>query len=421
MAEDLIRDLKMAEISLAKVKDSDTLIERAQEVMEDYRVDLRVKDEIQDSIDTIDQAADYQITPKMVNKVDTQISTSPSLVVKEGTVTISGTENFGLTMSPTEWRKTRREALKSILDETYRNIKRWANQLAENFHNRWVELVETIDTLESRKESAKARIDKIKAMKDGCQSYDLNETLSKTISKNGRVLSGDIANGIKSEVSTIMANFKLWEFDQVRFKNSIIRYFGNDNSTNITDLVRYAPKTFNIKVKLDDDNEGMLVGRKTPIMLGGFSFQSVVLNEDWVKKNIKTPQDNTTYADSLSLTGECVIPEQNQIGVTHISTLSVTQMQNLVLVIENIINKLAEMNNEDSPINFDADDVKDILKHLKASGVGDSRGYQYGLITADYQFNVNKFKSEVAGKLIVLTSHLITLLNQNLECYQIEE
>lgn len=419
----VVKDLQMAEISLAKVPNVEQLASDAREVMDNFRTNISVKEEVQSALDTIEQRSDYQLDLGTVNKVDEIINKHTSVVVKNGQAMISGTEAFGLTLMPAEWRATRTAALKEILGETYKNIKRWANQLSDNFQLRWVELMTTTEVLETRLESLDATMDVVTSQVDGITTIELNELIARSVSKNGRVLTGDIAKGIQGEVNYILLCLRAWEMDQVKFKNSVIRYFGNERNKDITDIARELPKLFDQRTKLQDTNGGMLFARQTREMLDDLSFEGIALEPKWIKDNIKSEVDNTLYADSLSHTGYRVNTQDGRvrIGKTTVPVMSLSQIFIVRDVIESIINKLKSMNVEEDPVNFNPEDVKDVLNTLKNSvSTEDQRAYQYGLITADYQYDVNQFKTQVSNALTVLSSHLITMLNQHLGCYNVE-
>lgn len=420
MTDNVMKDLSMAEISLAKVADISQMEKQAGAVLSDIRTNVQVREEVQSALDTIEQRSDYQINLNIADEVDQVINKHSNIVVKDGVSMISGTEAFGLSLSPAEWRRTRSAALKEILGETYKNIKRWANQLSDNFQRRWVELMTSTEVLEERLSSLDATLNIVDSIVDGITTVELNEIISRSISKGGRVLSGDQAKGIQGEVNYTLLCLKSWETEQIKFKNSVIRYFGNERNHDITDIVRELPKLFDQRAKVDT-NDGMLFGRQTRQMLNGHSFEGLSLEPKWIKDNIKTVTDNTLYADSLSLTGYNVLSDNTlRVTKTTVPIMTLAQLYVVRDVIETIIGKLKTMNNEEDPTNFNPDDVKDVLNTLRSSSATDQRAYQYGLITADYQYDVNNFKTQVSGMLTVLASHLITMMNQHLECYNVE-
>ncbi len=423
MTTNVINDLKMAEISLAKVENVDKLQEEAKDLLSNYRTSVRVKEEVQNALASIETAPDYKITPQIAQTVDNTINHNATLVVKDGQplLQVHGTEAFGLSMAPKEWRIVRLAALKELLAENYKNIKRWANSLSENFQRRWIELMTSTEVLEGRLESLDGTIDVVGSIKDGAKKVQLNELISRTISKNGKVFTKDIAKNVQGEIKYIMGCLKVWEMEQVKLKNSIIRYFGNPRNTDITDINRELPKLFDVKGDADT-NDGMLISKRTKELLDGYYFQGVALDPKWVQKFKKEDADNQTlYADSFALTGYSVnTGKENKLGKTEVDVMSLSEIYVLRDIVENIISKLKSMNEENDPVNFNPDDVKDVLSTLKETGSDEQRAYQYGLITADYQFDVNSFKTGVSNMLTVLASHLITLMNIHLESYDIE-
>lgn len=422
MTDNVVRDLKMAEISLAKVRDVAKMELEARQLLSDFRVSIKVKDEVTSALDTIEKASDYQINPEMVEDVDGIINSRSDLIVKDGSVSVSGTEAFGLTMLPAEWRITRMTALKRLVSESYKNIKRWANQLSDNFNRRWIELTTSVEVLESRLESVEGTLDVVSGISEGKEKVELNELLARSISKGGKVLTGDLSKVLSTEIKYILFCMKQWEMEQIRFKNSIIRYFGNDRNQDITVIERTIPKMFDQRGKLDDPSPAVsLFARDTRPMLDGHYIQGIGIEPKWIKDNIKGPADNTLYADSLSLTGyELRQDEALKVSKITVPTMQLSQLYEMRDLVKDIINKLKEMNLESDPVNFNPDDVKDVLGTLRAGDGDEARAYQYGLLTADYQFNVNALKTQVSSMLIVLASHYITMMNHHLECYNVE-
>lgn len=421
MTSSLLGNLKAAAINPASVQSVPKLTEEARSAIDNFRINLKVKEELQSALDTLSDNEDYQITPEMANAVDDLVMQNANLRVGKHGVTVSGNEAFGINITPAEWRKVRSVALREMLGETYKNIKRWANQLVENFHRSWLELTTSTEVLETRLESLDALLDVVGDIREGCTEIELNELIVRSISKGGRILAGDLGKQLQGEVNYITSCLRVWEMEQIRYKNSVIRYFGNDKNNDITDIERQIPKLFNQRSKLPDDNSEMLFAKQTFGMLDGMVFQGITLSPAWVKDNVIVPQDNTLYADSLSLTGYSVIKDgTDRSGKATVKILPLTQIFIIRDVIQSIIDKLKTMNLESDPVNFNPDDVKDVLATLRQGNSGQDRAYQYGLITADYQYDVNHFKTQISNMMIVLASHLITMLSLHLECYNVE-
>lgn len=420
MTASVLDDLKMAEISLAKVADVDKMQHEAKELVHNFRTNLHVKEEIQSALQNLESKADYQITVPHAKAVDNLITQNSDLVVTQDGAVITGNESFGVDITPKEWRVLRSAALREMLGETYKNIKRWANQLADNFHRTWIELMTSTDVLEGRLETLDNNLNVVGRIREGCTKVELNELIARSVSKNGRVLTGDLAKGLQGELNYIISCLRMWEMEQVRFKNNVIRYFGNVSHKDITLIDRQMPKLFTVKARIDD-NEGMLMGRQSLPTLDGYAFQGIVLDPKWIKDNVKSEADNTLYADSLSLTGFSMVKNETaKVGKVTVDVLPLSQIFVIRDLISSIIDRLKTMNAETDPVNFNPDDVKDVLNTLRNGEGGEARAYQYGLITADYQYDVNAFKTQLSNMLTITASHLITMLNQHLECYDVE-
>lgn len=416
MTTSVINDLKMAEISLAKVQDVDKLQSEAQEILSNYRTSIRVKDEVSSALATIEAAPDYKLTPAIADQVDNVINTSGQLVVQHGKVALQvhGTEAFGLSVTPAEWRKLRTAALQELLADSYKDIKRWANALSENFQRRWIELMTSTEVLETRLESLDGTVNIIGSIKSGAKKVNLPESIAKAISKSGKVYTKDIGKNVQGEMNYMFGCLKVWEMEQIKLKNSIIRYFGNVRNDDITDIKREIPKLFDVRTTSPVEN---LVKRRTREMLDGYCFEGTEIDP----KAIKAKMQPTEYAELLGQTGYAVrICKENKSVKTEVDILMLSEVYILRDIVENIINRLKSMNEEYDPVNFNPDDVKDVLATLKESDTSEDRAYQYGIITADYQFDVNAFKTGVSNMLTVTASHLITLINLHLECYDVE-
>lgn len=422
MTGSLLGNLKAAAINPASVQSVPKLTEEAKDAIDNFRVNLRVKEELQNALDTLSENEDYQITPEMANAVDDLVTQNANLRVGKHHVSVAGNEAFGINITPAEWRKVRGVALREMLGETYKNIKRWANQLSENFRRTWVELTTSTEVLETRLEALDALLDVVGQVREGCTDVELNELIVRSITRSGKLLSGDLGKQLQGEVNYITSCLRVWEMEQIRYKNSVIRYFGNDKNNDITDIERQIPKLFNQRSVIPGDDSKMLFAKQSYGMLDGMAFQGITISPAWVKDNIITPQDNTVYADTLSMTGYHVIKDgTSHAGKTKVKVLPLTQIFIIRDVIHSIIERLKTLNQEEDAVNFNPDDVKDVLSSLRQGDSGQDRAYQYGLITADYQYDVNSFKTQVSNMLIVLASHLITMLSLHLECYNVEQ
>lgn len=422
MTTSVINDLKMAEISLAKVQDVAKLEEEAKGILSNYRTSVRVKDEVSSALASIEAAPDYKLTPAVVEKVDATINHNAQLVVKDGGVALQvhGTEAFGISVTPAEWRKLRTAALRELLSDSYKDIKRWANALSDNFQRRWIELMTSTEVLESRLESLDGTIDVVGSIKPGAKKVMIPEALARAISKSGKVFTKDIGKNVQGEINYMFGCLKVWEMEQIKLKNSIIRYFGNARNTDITEINREVPKMFDVKAPSPGEN---LVARRTREMLDGYAFEGVELDPKWVSKYKKEIPDGsrTAYAEMLSQTGYSVLlGKENKATKTEVDVMTLSEIYVLRDMVEKIINRLKTMNEEFDPVNFNPDDVKDVLATLKETNTSEDRAYQYGIITADYQFDVNAFKTGVSNMLTVTASHLISLINLHLESYDVE-
>lgn len=414
----IIEDLKMAEVNLAKIENAKSLIEDANNTLNNYKTDLKSKEEIKTSLDNVTKLANYEIQPAFVEETDDFITAKADLIVKDGRINISGTEAFGFTLTPGRWKELRTTALTDLLSESYKNVKRWANKLSDIFQRRWEEIMTSVETLEKRLSVLEEILievgDEVRPIKE----VVLNEIISKTLSKNGKPLKGKLGDLLENEITYISTCLMFTQQEQVRFKNTVIRYFGNPKNTDITDIEKFIPKVYSLNSKTDTLG-GEIIVKSTLPLLDDVSFEASTLSPKWIKENVETPEDGNTYTEGLGETGFNVITGSNtRPSKITMGVLSIEEIYQIKSVIEKIITLIKKNSSPDSSVNFNPDDVKDVIKTLKETNEDKNRAYQYGTITADFQYNTNTFITETNNYLIIIASHLITLLMTHLNCYQ---
>lgn len=418
MTDAVMKDLEMAKISLAKVPDIEKMREDAETALVNFRTSNGMKDKIQAAINDIESVASHQITTEIVTRVDDFINKEiPKIVELENGYTVAGTESFGLTLSPKEWQATRALALKNLLAETYKNIKRWANQLSEIFRNRWSDINGSIAVLRSRLENIDATLASIDTKGPANTSVKINSLIAGSISKYGIPLPfNNFAFNLNTEINFIHTIINLWIMEQTRFKNLTIKYFGNPSKFPITIIDRPIPKIFDQK-SMQPDLGDSLITKSSRGLVGGKAVEVVGINPKWL---IGDAIDGNEYADTLSESGWYLAsPFFKKATDIVMPVLSVDDIWKVRDNVQGIIDKLAVLGNPDNPINFNPNDIKDVLSGLK-NGEDKDLAYQYGVITADYQYNVNTFAASLCGYLITLASHYMTMIIDHLENYRVE-
>lgn len=419
MSDALMRDLKMAEVSLAKVPSVPELQAEARKALTDIRTAVEVKEQVEKSLEFIDSKADHEITPQDAEEVDKVINDFGGLKIRPGGILqVTGNESFGLDITPAEWRASRRAGLESILDETYRDIKRWANNLQDTFSRRWTELTTSLQILENRIENLEAAMDSADMLRTGSEKVHYNPILVKTLSKPSAKFDNNFPDEIPKELKYFSTIMKLYEMEITRFKATIFKFFGTAKLDDCRLVKLEMLKILTDRVKEQPQADIYQYQQSKPL-LGDRVIVAKTLSPKWIKENWKTVADNEAYIVALAESGFSVSAEsKNTESPVTLDTLSLTQMFGLLSTAKELVAYIKEMNNIYNKLDMDKVMVKDVLDTLKKeTSDGGMKVALYQYIVSDYQYEVNSFRTEVSAYLTVLTSHILTAVNLNLECY----
>lgn len=294
MSDTLVRDLQMAEVSLARVPDVAELQNEAKKALNDLRTSVEVKEKVTQALDFINSKADYEISPENALEVDRVINDFGGLKIRPGGVLqITGNEAFGLNITPSEWRASRVSGLESILDETFRDIKRWANQLQDTFSRRWTELTTSLEILQKRIENLTDALDSADTLRDGCEKVTYNPILVKTLSKPTSNFNANYPAEIEKELKYLSTIIKLYEMEMTRFKASIFKHFGTNQGDDCRVVKLDLVKLLTDKVTMGQQDPRFLYQQSKPL-LGDRAIVGQVLNPKWIKETWKSPADNET-------------------------------------------------------------------------------------------------------------------------------
>lgn len=421
MADTVMQELQMAEISLAKVPDVSELQKEAAKLVEDIRTDISIKDQVEKALKTINEKADYEIGPQLVQETDEMINQFGGLKVKSGgRITVDGMESFGLTVTPKEWRASRVAGLESFLADTYRNIKRLANQLSDTFERRYTELTTSLEVLDTRIENVTSILDAVVEQRDGKRQVELNGLLVRALTKGNEPFPSDFAKYIVKEVNYFSSVMKLCEMELTRYRNGIIRYFGNSKLNELSIVTFNAPKILNFNGKLDPKEADIFLRSESAPLLEGRVVSCKFVSPRWLKDHYRGEGENTSYSELLAETGfELRAIARKDTGPESVNTMTVSQMFTVLKVVQEIVEYIRTLNNEYNPLDLNSDEIKDNLATLKRED-NESKVKQYALLTSDYDYKVNLFRADVSNYLTVLSSHLLTLLTVHLECYNVQ-
>ena len=421
MVDTVIQELQMAEISLAKVPDVTELQKEASKLVEDIRTDIAVKDRVEKALTVINEKADYEITPRLVQETDDMINEFGGLKVKAGgKISVDGMESFGLTVTPKEWRATRVAGLESFLADTYRNIKRLANQLTDTFERRYTELTTSLEVLDTRIENVTSMLDSVTQQRDGKKQVELNGLLVRALTKGNEAFPSDLAKHIVKEVNYFSSVMKLCEMELSRYRGNIIRYFGNSKLKELNNITFSAPKILNFNGKVDPKEENVFLRSESAPMLEGRVVSCKFVAPRWLKDHYTGESENDIYSELLAETGfELRAVNRRDSGSVNVNTMTLSQMFTILKVVQELVEYIRNLNNEYNSLDLNPEEIKDNLVTLKRED-DEGKVRQYALLTTDYDYKVNLFRADVSNYLTVLSSHLLTLLTVHLECYDVQ-
>lgn len=421
MGDTVMQELQMAEISLAKVPDVTELQKEASKLVEDIRTDIAVKDRVEKALTVINEKADYEITPQLVQETDDMINEFGGLKVKAGgKISVDGMESFGLTVTPKEWRASRVAGLESFLADTYRNIKRLANQLTDTFERRYTELTTSLEVLDTRIENVTSILDSVTQQRDGKKQVELNGLLVRALTKGAEPLPSDLAKHIVKEVNYFSSVMKLCEMELSRYRGAIIRYFGNNKLRELNNVTFNAPKILNFNGKIDPKEENVFIRSESAPMLEGRVVSCKFVAPKWLKDHYKGESENDMYSELLAETGfELRAINRRDSGSVNVNTMTLSQMFTILKVIQELVEYIRTINNKYNSLDLNPEEIKDNLVTLKRED-DEGKVRQYALLTTDYDYKLNLFRADVSNYLTVLSSHLLTLLTVHLECYDVQ-
>lgn len=427
MDDKLIKDLQMAEISLARVPNVPELQKEATEALTNFRTTLEVKDKVEKALDFIDQKADYELTPENTAEVDNVIKEfGGHLKIKRaGVISVSGMEAFGIEISPRQWKSDRKLTLQAMMEETMREIKRWANSLQDSFQRRWTTLTSTMEILDTRLQQAKDLMDTVGVRRPGCDQVEYPGNLIRTLISGKEVFDKDFVQNLIKGINYYSSVMKFYEFEEVRYRNTIVKYFGSPKDDNILTVNRQNPKTLDQRIKIAGEVDEKFITMGSKPFPGDYYLFSRTINPQWLKREYKGPQDNGMYVETLVQCGfdfqQFPGHEPKKGQAQSIETLSLSQMFELLNAAEEVIGHIRRINMEYNSLDFDKWTVKDNMDTLKRDpNTPEEKVTAFQAIATDYQYGINSVRSAASAYLTILASHMLTAVTLNLGCYDAE-
>lgn len=415
----LATDLSMASLNEAKVANLDEVVKEAKTAIDSHLIDSEQYDAIQSALNRINEKEDYEITPDFVAEVDGVINEASDIIVNRNggtTLSVSGTENFGLTLTPKEWRKSRVAGCESILEELGKSIKRWSNQLSEKLSEIFTGNRYTIESLEARLVEMDKKLTFIESIKEPGKLITIPSGINKTFRKDNGYLTTqtNFAKILGSEVNFAGICIKSWAEESVRYKNNIIRYFGNKGRESLSILDRSRPKLFSKKFYMDDLNTKLFYWTTPQRLLGDANIAFAQLDKaqyETLKEMIQsTSQVGYDFVSVAEVHTHDKVPDLN------IAPFSIDSLEAIKGQVKTIVSIMRLINQKDNDFDADSRDIKDVLSTLKDSE-HDALLEGFSEIVSRYQENTIYIQSSFIRYLGQLASHLITFMFINMEAY----
>ncbi|QDJ97247.1 hypothetical protein D6_0087 [Aeromonas phage D6] len=420
MDKDLETKLLMSEVSLAKIDDVEKMTKEAKAAVHNLRTDVRIKDRVEEILKEVESRQDYELTTSFIQQVDSEINEyGRSKIGRNGMISVAGTEAFGLTIMPRDWRSSRLEALRDLLADTYKNIKRWANQLEDSFKDRWTEISTTLEVIRTRVDNVEEHLDMVQGLRDECRTVTIPGIVVKALTKGSEPVPKDISSSVIKDINYFASVMKFVEAEEVRVKNAITKYFGNPKLKDMSSIVFGIPRILDVRVKSEDQSDvGKYVEMASRPFLEGFRINCKAIDPRFLKNGYEPGAGNT---DLVSMMVECGIDlqrvERRESKEETIKTLTLSDLFTLTSAVKDMVLYIERANDKDSPLNMNPSEVKDNLATLKSNEDEKERADHYVALATDYQFRLNALRADIASYLTVLTSHLLTFITLNLECY----
>lgn len=413
----LTDDIQMAAVNAAKVVNLEESVKEANRLLDSHLADSAHTAVIQDALSKIKDIEDYQVQPELVVEVDEVINNVGNILVSRGDqgISVSGTESFGITLTPKEWRRTRIQGCESILEELGKTLKVYANKLSETLSEIFTSNRYTIDGLSERLEEANKKLTFIETPRPDIEFVSIPEAVSKVLSINSNtiVTQPTVEKMISSEVNYFGMIMKSWVQETVLYKNKLIRFFGNKGRGDYMDLYRLHPKFVSKKCYIDEDNSNEVTWIIPNGFLGGGAL--------FFTENARKPESLSELPTNQLAVGYRIVKPSDvkyprPIPELNVKPLSITQLESLNKTAALCITLMKELNRPSNDFDSDGKDIKDLLNTLKGAGDEQLMDAFGGMIT-HYQQNVVTTQANFIRYLGELVNAIITFMFIHMEGY----
>lgn len=413
----LTDDISMASVNAAKVVDIDETIREAKSLLDSHLQDGQDVAAIQNALTMINQTEDYQLQPEFVQEIDEVINSVGNIVVtrNDSGPLVSGTESFGFTLTPKEWRRTRVEGCESILDELSKTMKVYTNKLSEKLSEIFTGNKYTIEGLTDRIEEAHKKLTFIETVRTDIEFVTIPENIAKALSIDFKTIATQpgIDKLIGTEVNLIGMLIKLWVQENVQYKNKLIKFFGNKGRGDFLELYRLHPKFVSKKLYIDEDNSDEVTWSVPNKLLGNGAFLFT--------ENAHKPETLTELANSQGYVGYRIVKPSEvnyprPIPPLNVKPISISQMESIVKTVKMIISLMTLINQPNNDFDTDGKDIKDLTNTIKSTEDEILMDAFSGMLSS-YQQNVISAQGNIIRYLGEIGSTLITYLFIHMEGY----
>lgn len=413
----LTDDISMASVNAAKVVDIDETIREAKSLLDSHLQDGQYVAAIQNALTMINQTEDYQLQPEFVQEIDEVINNVGNIVVarNDSGSLVSGTESFGFTLTPKEWRRTRVEGCESILDELSKTMKVYTNKLSEKLSEIFTGNKYTIEGLTDRIEEAHKKLTFIETVRTDIEFVTIPENIAKALSIDFKTIATQpgIDKLIGTEVNLIGMLIKLWVQENVQYKNKLIKFFGNKGRGDFLELYRLHPKFVSKKLYIDEDNSDEVTWSVPNKLLGNGAFLFT--------ENGHKPETLTELANSQGYVGYRIVKPSEvnyprPIPPLNVKPISISQMESIVKTVKMIISLMTLINQPNNDFDTDGKDIKDLTNTIKSTEDEILMDAFSGMLSS-YQQNVISAQGNIIRYLGEIGSTLITYLFIHMEGY----
>ena len=411
-------DLSMAAISEVKVPDLDKVVHEANLAIDSGLLTAKHRDKISGALDRINSKKNHEITPEFVEEIDEEINeVSKEMITDddEGKLefTLNGTESFGFTLTPQQWRESRIKGCETLLEDLGRQLKRWTSTLSEKLSEIFTGNQYTIESLEERFVELEKKLTFIDQLSGEKEFISISAGINKTFYKGHSTLTTnpDFPKLLNNEIQYVGICLKSWIDESVRYKNNLVRFFGNKAKGDLKTIQRVHPKLFSKKVGFDKENTSIAYYIPPQALMGGVQ---IGFGEHF-NYNFGTELE-LMISETKDVGYDFVRSDDINVDDVKVTPRSIDDLEALKGSIKNVISVMKLINKKNNDFDADTSDVKDVSSTLK-DAEDNILLEGFSELVARYQENTIYIQAAFIRYLGQIASHLITFMFLHMEAY----